>query len=139
LNNYLQRLKQEKLRLIVIKDNKTIFTSRVEGMRPLFEAIDTLGLLALRGSIIIDKIIGKAAALLISYVKAQAAHCMILSEGARAIFDTQGVKYSSEQTISQIKNKTGTDVCPYEKAVENIEDPGKGYETLLFKLYQRPE
>ena len=138
MTDYLERLRREGLHLIILKDGKTIFTSSEEGMRPLLEAINRIGLPELNGSIVVDKIVGKAAAILISYFKAKETHCIVLSVRAREVLDKHGIKYCSEQVIPEIRNKLGTDICPFEKIVLEVEDPKEGYELLSAKLkFQR--
>ena len=134
MNNYLQRLRAEDLHLIILKDGKTVFTSNEEGMQPLFDAIDIFGLPILRKSVIIDKVVGKAAALLITYFDAWKVHCIVLSIRALEFLDNRGIKHYEERVIPEIKNKLGTDICPFEKSVLDVEDPEEGYELLSAKL-----
>jgi len=103
-------------------------------MCPLFDAINTLGLQSLNDSIVVDKIVGKAAAILISYFQAKEVYCIVLSHGAKTFLEKQGMKHFSEQVIPVIKNKLGTDMCPFEKVILNVEDPQEGYEVLTKKL-----
>jgi len=134
LDGYVERLRREGLNLIILKGDETLFTSNREGMRPLLEAINSLGLSKLRDSIVVDKIIGKAAALLVSYFKAEEAHCVVLSMRAREVLERQVIRYYSERLIPEMMNKFGTDVCPFEKAVLDVDDPEEGYERLSVKL-----
>ena len=134
MNNYLERLNATHLHLIILKEGKTVFTSSKAGMRPLLDAIDIVGLPTLRKSVVIDKIVGKAAALLITYFKAREVHCLVLSVRAREVLDKRGIKHYAERIVPEVKNKLGTDVCPFEKAVLDVEDPEEAYETLSAKL-----
>lgn len=134
LNDYIRRLNRERLNLIILKGNQTLFTSRREGMRPLLDAINICGRDQLSGTIVIDKIVGKAAALLISYFKASEIHTEILSETGRTVLDIQGIKYSYQQLLPIIMNKMGTDICPFEQTVLEVTDPTCGYKRLLTKL-----
>jgi hypothetical protein len=134
LNDHTQRLRREGLNLIILKGDKTLFTSREEGMRPLFEAIDSLGLSTLEDSIVADKIVGKAAALLVSYFKAREVHCIVLSERAREVLDKRRIRHYPERLTPEIMNRLGTDICPFERAVLDVEDPEKGYERVYTKL-----
>jgi len=122
------------LSLMILKGGETVFTSSEEGMRPLFEAINHLGLPRLEGSLIVDKIVGKAAALLVSYFKAAEVRCAVMSARARGVLAKQGIEYHAEKTIPEIMNKFGTDICPFEKTVLDVEDPEEGYERLYAKL-----
>lgn len=134
LNDYTERLGLEGLHLIILKDGKTVFTSSRDGMQPLLEAIDSVGMAMLEGSVVVDKIVGKAAALLISYFNAREAHCLVLSVRGRDVLDKQGIRYYSESIIPEIRNKLGTDICPFEKAVLDVENPEEGYKRLSAKM-----
>lgn len=134
MDNYTERLRREGLNLIILKDGKTVFTSGREGMQPLLEAIDFVGLPVLKDSVVADKIVGKAAALLISYFKAREAHCTVLSVRAKKVLDKQGIKCYPETMIQEIRNKLGTDICPFEKAVLDVEEPEEGYKRLTAKM-----
>lgn len=134
MDSYLDRLRREGLSLIILKNGETLFTGSEEGIRPLFEAINRLGLPILRGSIVVDKVIGKAAALLVSYFKGREAHCLVLSVRAREVLDRQRIRYYPEKVIPEVRNKFGTDICPFEKVVLDVEEPEEGYERLSAKL-----
>ncbi len=137
MNNYLQRLRQEGLTLLILKDGKTIFSSSEEGMQPLLEAIHDVDPLILKDSIVIDKIVGKAAALLIIYFKGKEVHCTVISVRAREVLKRHEIPYRSEKVIPEIANKLGTGICPFEQVVMDVEDPEEGYERLFTKLKPR--
>ncbi len=101
------------------------------GMLPLLEAISELGLKELAGSTVVDKIIGKAAALLISYFKAEEAFAGTISEGAIRVLRKNGVRYQAERTVKNILSKDGRGVCPFEESVSNVEDPEEGYKVIV--------
>ena len=117
-----------------MKEDKTIFESSEEGMQPILKAIRILDPSTLKDSIVVDKIVGKAAALLISYFKAKEVHCTVMSERAREVLKRHGIKYYPERVIPEILDKLGTSLCPFEKRVLDVDDPEKGYERLSTKL-----
>ena len=43
-------------------------------------------------------------------------------------------QYYSEKKVDMILNKQGTNICPFEKMVFNIENPREGYERIVKKL-----
>lgn len=137
MDSYVEKLRKENLSLIILKNEKVFYESSEEGMQPLLKAINTLGLSALKGSVVVDKIVGKAAALLVSYFGAREVHCITMSVRATKVLDKQGISYFTERLIPEIMNKVGTDICPFEKTVLNEENPEKGYKRLLAKLKPR--
>lgn len=126
----LKRLDAEGLNLLILKDGRLLYSSEKGGMAPLLEAIDRLGLRTLQDSVVADKIVGKAAALLISYFKASEVYTRLLSQSAIDVLEKHGVEYSYERVVDSIRNKEDTDICPFEKLVLKIEDPREGYEKL---------
>ena len=133
MTRYIKRFDEEELNLLLIKDNKPIFKSCKKGMVPLLEAIEVLGLPTLSNSIVVDKLVGKAAALIICFLKAREVQTKILSIGAREVLETYAIPYSSESVVPMIMNRSGTDLCPFEKAVSNIHDPAEGYRQVIIE------
>jgi len=134
LKTFIDRLDREGLNLLIIKDNKRVYVSKKGGMAPLLEAINLLGLQMLVGTTVIDKIVGKAAALLISYFKAKEVYTKLLSRSAIEVLKKHGIMYESERVVENIGKKDDTDICPFEKMVLKIEDPKEGYEKLRSEL-----
>jgi len=96
-----------------------------------------LGLPTLVGTTVIDKIVGKAAALLICYFKAKEVYTKLLSKSAIEVLEKHGIGYKSEIVVENIRKRDGTDICPFEKIVLEIEDPKEGYEKLGRELTQQ--
>ncbi|MFQ6053863.1 MAG: DUF1893 domain-containing protein, partial [Candidatus Bathyarchaeia archaeon] len=83
MNGYLEELEKTGSSLLIYKGGEVIFYSADGGMRPLLEAIETLGRDKLRGTVVADKIVGKAAALLTVYMGAAEVHAALISAGAK--------------------------------------------------------
>jgi len=103
-------------------------------MLPLLEAIDQLGPRALADSTVVDRIVGRAAALLISYFKAKEVYTRLLSRRAIEILENHGIAYAAERVVNVIRNKDDTDICPFEKMVLRIDNPEEGYRKLKNEL-----
>lgn len=97
-------------------------------MRLLSEGTD------LRGYTAADPIVGKAAALL--YVKAEIAglHAGTLSRGAQVILEQYGIPYSFDLLTDRIINREGTDICPMERTVLEIDEPEAAFSALQKRL-----
>lgn len=94
MSDFLWKLQDGGFTLLIIKGGKPIFSSKKDGMGPLLEAINTVGKSELRGSIVVDKMVGKAAALLICLFKAQEVHTYIMSLRATKVLEKYAIKYS---------------------------------------------
>jgi hypothetical protein len=131
---FLTLLEERNLNLLIIKNNKTLVESRKEGMRPLLEAVERYGRSGLRDSVLVDKIVGKAAALLMVYLKPKEVYCGTLSTRAEAVLQRHNVAYHSENIIPEILCETGDDICPFEKTVLEIETALNGYRRIMLKM-----
>ncbi len=131
---YIEQMKCEALNLIILKNNKRLYQSAKEGMLPLYQAITEFGVTHLENTMVIDKIVGKAAALLISYIHAKVVYCSLLSTRGKTVLEKQNIAFYYEVLTPEIINRYGTDICPFEKAVLDIEDPSTGYLRIQAKL-----
>lgn len=119
LRNYLKEHS-----LVVIKDGKTNFYEG-RGIKPLVNYLKNDNF---KDAYVADKKIGKASALLIVYGQAKKVYTPMISKPAVKVFEDNNVKYSADEVVENIKNNTGTDLCPMEKKVQNINDPKEAYE-----------
>ena len=81
-----------------------------------------------------DVIVGKAAAMLFVKAGIVCIHGETMSESGKAYLDTHGIPCTYDILTEKIINRQGTDICPMEKAVMNIDDTEKGYEALRIRL-----
>ena len=126
----LGRLDKEGLSLLILKKGVALYSAKKGGMAPLVEAIDRLGKRRLSNSTIVDKIVGRAAALLISYFGASEVYSKVMSGQAEEILDRHGIKHFSQRIVEVIKNRDDVDICPFERMLLKIEDPREGYERI---------
>ena len=133
---YIEQMKAEELNLIILKNDKRLYQSTRAGMLPLYQAIGVLGIPQLKDTTIVDKIVGKAAALLISYIQAHTVYCSTLSVRGKTVLEDRGITFRYEELTPEIINRYGTDICPFEKAVLDVEDPKIGYLRIQAKLQQ---
>ncbi|RLI16996.1 hypothetical protein DRO54_12185 [Candidatus Bathyarchaeota archaeon] len=124
-----QALKEKNLTLAIAKDGKIIFQSNLRGVIGIFKAIDELGG-KLESSAVADKIVGKAAALLFAYLHVAAVFASVLSVKGKDTLEKNGIKYEFEFLVPKILNRTGRDMCPFEKFSLDLENPEEAY----FKL-----
>lgn len=132
--DYLKKIEDEDLSLLIIKDNKILYSSSEKGMKPLIEAVHWVGLKRLAKSTVVDRVTGRAAALIISYFMAKEVFTYLLSDTAADVLEYHGVKYSYIERVHSIKNVKGKDLCPFEKMTLEIKEPKKGYELIMHSL-----
>ena len=133
VDEYLRKLDETGMCLMVYEGNRVIFQSNSKGVRPHLEAIDTLGS-RLKGSLMADKIVGRAAALLILYCGAMEVHAGVITRGGREVLERSGVKLFIGEETEHIKMVDGRIYCPFEAMVQGIDDPEKAYHAILEKM-----
>lgn len=94
--------------LIVIHNNKVIFTSNQHWLYPLFELEDFLKQNNYSGSelFVRDKIVGRAAASLMVHLGIKHCHVGIMSRLATSIYDKYGISYTYDRIIDKIQCRT---------------------------------
>lgn len=104
-----------------LSDGETVLASRERGVKPLVQLIESGR--DLRGFFAVDKIVGKAAALLYAYMGVAEIYAMVAGEGAAEVCRRFGIKLTYGELTPKIINRTGDDICPMEKTVAEIEEP----------------
>ena len=77
-----------------------------------------------------DIIIGKAAALLFLKAGVTEVYGRVMSTSAKVLLEKNNVPCTFETLTERIINRAGTDICPMEKTVENIDSPDTAFEAL---------
>jgi len=114
--------------LCLSKDGVLILDDK-RGITPLLELIasgkDVSGYSAA------DKVVGKAAAALFIKCGVKQLYAAVLSKGGAKLLESHGVEYVYDTLTDAIINRAGTDVCPMEKAVRDIEEIEDMYVAIL--------
>ena len=116
----------------ILCDRDRILTSRSNGIAPLLTRIEDKE--DLRGMVCADKIIGKAAAMLLLYGGVRAVHGDVLSVRAKALLEREGVAVSYGVLTDGIINRKGDGPCPMEQAVADLTDPAEAPRVLRATL-----
>ncbi len=133
MNHYLDTLEETGNSLMIYKNGELIFESSLKGIRPHLKAINELGE-KLEDTLVVDKILGRAAAFLVIYIKAAEAITTVLSTPGKRVLEKYGVKFSYREEVPHIKKKNGVIYCPYERMVQGIEDPDEAYKAIIEKM-----
>lgn len=108
--------------LTVFRNGTPIFTSNGTWLHPLFELEDYLAEHSFQPENLTlqDKIIGKAAALLILRMGFHTVKAGVLSRLGEAVFHRYEIAYSYEHLVDRIH-------CQTEELLANVEDPEEAY------------
>jgi hypothetical protein len=111
--------------LTVLYEGSPIFTSHGKWLHPLFELEEYLAEHPIQPENLIlqDKIIGKAAALLILRMGFQTIKAGVLSRLGEAVLQRHGIAYTSEQLVDRIH-------CQTEELLATVEDPEEAYQLV---------
>jgi hypothetical protein len=111
--------------LTVFHNGTPIFTSNGNWLHPLLELEEYLADHAFqpKNLLLQDKIIGKAAALLILRMGFHTVKAGILSRLGEAVFQRHGMAYTYEQLVERIH-------CQTEELLATVEDPEEAYQLV---------
>ncbi len=112
----------------VLCDKDRVMTSRKTGIAPLLEYLSNGE--SLKGAAAADRIIGKAAAMLLLSAGVTAVYGEVMSETALALLQEGGVSVRYDTLTPMIRNRTNTGPCPMEQAVAELTDPAQALPAL---------
>ncbi len=112
---------------------KGIYTSEKRGVKPILDKIDTDPDF-FDGASVADRVIGKAAAMLLEKYGVAEIYAQVTSEYAAAYLEDKSVKLTYEKKTDFIMNRLGTDMCPMEKAVLNSDNADEGEVLIRNKI-----
>ena len=109
----------------VLLDGQVLYSSDGKWLYPLFDLEEYLEEYPdlLRNATVWDKVIGKAAALLILRMGGNRVHGVLMSELAAEVLEKAGVAYSFDSLVPRID-------CQTEEILEDIVDPDEAYKLL---------
>jgi len=116
---------------VAAKDGVIVAQETGRGIMPIMKLLSD-GKLA--HALVVDKVVGRAAAAVCIVGKAKKVHAMIMSVEAASLLKAHGVEASAEKTVSRILNRDLTDGCPMEQTVDGIEDPAEMVKALRSRL-----
>ena len=122
-------LKERYLSLVIVKNQKNIFESCSSGINGLLQAIEKLST-KLDGSSVADKIVGRAAALLIIYSRIKEVYAVMLSREGLKVLKENDISIEYDRLVPKVLVRTSMSICPFEKFSLTIESPNDAYRML---------
>lgn len=117
--------------ICLCKDGK-YFTDDKRGIVPMMHFISEDR--DLSGYSVADVVVGKAVAMLFVKSGVKCVHAKVISQVGKDYLDNHSVCCTYDVLTDRIINRMGTDICPMEKAVSEIDDFQTAYDTLKAKL-----
>jgi hypothetical protein len=124
-----QLLDEKKLSLVIVKKEKELFESDSSGIGGLLQAIERLGE-QMRGAAVADRVVGRAAALLLVFSDVSTVYADTLSKEGLNVFEKASIPVEHAELVPLILNRVGDDICPFEKFSLGIKSSDEAYEQL---------
>jgi hypothetical protein len=123
----MKRLLGEGRSIVVARGGVISGTSDKRGIVPALEMLDAG---KLNDALVVDKIVGRAAAAIFGAGGVKKVYASVMSGGAKELLEKNGVEAGADKTAETIINRDKTGICPMESAVKDLQDVGKMVETL---------
>ena len=106
-----------------------VFTSQERGVKPLLFLLKEKKEF-LKEASVADKVIGKAAALLMALGEIKEVHTLIISEPALQVFEKHNIPCFYDKKVDRIVNRTGDGLCPMETLCLDVENPQEAFDRI---------
>ncbi len=110
----------------------TVFTFTARGVRPLVELYQsTTNVTDFSAA---DKVVGRGAAFLYLLLEIKHLYAAVISRSALELLNQNSIYVEYDTLTDNIINRAGDGICPFEKAVLNVDDKSQAYEIIVEKL-----
>ncbi len=117
----------------LIKSGKVLATATGGGVAPFVEAATTAGKSTV-GSTLVDRVVGRAVALLALYFGVTRVHGLVMSRPAYQLLAEAGLRVTSEELVEHILRRDGNGICPMEEMAMAIDSPTKAWDVISERL-----
>ena len=120
---------------VVLKTGKIVYAADGRGVSPLLALYEEHREL-LKDAVVVDKIIGKAAASILLLGEVQQVYSLVISVSARDYMESHGVAVGFERCVDVITARGGVGICPIERSVLDINDPIMAYRAIKDRIQE---
>ena len=113
--------------VVVARGGVIIATDEGRGIDPLLNLFDAG---KLSGAVVMDKVVGRAAAAICAEGGAAKVYASLAGKGAAELLAKRGITFAAEKTVDVILNREKSGSCPMEKAVSGLDEPKKMIEAI---------
>ena len=126
-----QLLRDGQAACVVLRDGELVRAETGRGVTPMIRLYEDG---ALQGAYVVDKIVGKAAAMLMTLGGVSGCYALTVSRAALDWFSGHGIPVEYEVCAEYIVNRTGDGICPMEQTVKELNDPLEALTALKQKI-----
>ena len=113
----------------VVEKGGVFYTSELFGIKPLMQFLRQ-DRRFFEGAAVADKVIGKAAAMLLADSGVQEVFGAVMSESAAAFLKSCGIPFGYCELVPMIENRKHTGMCPMEETVQGLQNPADAFAAL---------
>ena len=124
-----QKIIAGKAGCVIIKNGKIVHDENGRGIAPILD-IYRQHPDKMKDSILVDKVIGKAAAMVAICGKVKYVHAELICDSAVEILQKHNIKVTYTLRVKDSLNRRRNGLCPMEQTVLNISDPAQGVTAL---------
>ena len=130
INDLKEILLKENHTIVIYKNDASVFVSDDRGVAPLMKLLkeDKSQLI---DSIVVDKVIGKAAALLMVFAGVKEVFTPTISSPAVEVFKNHDIKITFDTEVDRIINRKGDGLCPMETLCLDTDNPEEAFHRIL--------
>lgn len=126
INDLKEILLNDNHTIVIYKNDASVFVSDDRGVVPLMKLLkeDKSQLI---DSIVVDKVIGKAAALLMVFAGVKEVFTPTISSPAVEVFKNHDIKITFDSEVDRIINRKGDGLCPMETLCLDTDNPEEAF------------
>ena len=126
-----QLLRDGQAACVVLRNGEIVRTESGRGVAPMIRLYEDS---ALQGAYVADKIVGKAAAMLMTLGGVSGCYALTVSRAALDWFSVYNIPVEYEVCAEYIVNRAGDGMCPMEQTVKDLNDPSEALTALKQKI-----
>lgn len=135
MNNVISKaislITDDKASCVVIRNGQIEELIHASGIAPVMKLYNEG---TLKDAFIVDKIIGKAAAMILTHGEISGCYGVTMSSAAVEWLKDHHVSYEYGSCVSKIINRTGDGICPMEQTVQMLNDEKEAIAALQRKM-----
>lgn len=118
---------------VVLKSGEIVHAGHGRGVGPLLRLYDSSPE-SLDGSVLVDKVIGRAAAFMAILGGVARVHGLVMGRGAEELLSSHGIEASHDRLVECIMNRSNDGPCPLEMAVSGIQEPEEALAAMRARI-----
>lgn len=115
--------------IVIYKSDASLIVSDERGVTPLMKILSD-DKTQLKDAIVADKVIGKAAALLMIYGSVKEVYTPTISAPAIEVFLNHNITLHYDKVVDRIINRKGDGLCPMESLCINVDNPEEAFRLM---------